>query len=73
MKRVLIAGGAGFIGSHLCERFLEEGYEVFCVDNLYTGKRENIVHLENLPHFHFVEESILKPLNITCELILNFA
>ncbi|MFN3660918.1 MAG: NAD-dependent epimerase/dehydratase family protein, partial [Brevinematales bacterium] len=73
MKRVLIAGGAGFIGSHLCERFLEEGYEVFCVDNLYTGRRENIIHLENLPHFHFVEESILKPLDITCEIILNFA
>lgn len=73
MKRVLIAGGAGFIGSHLCERFLEEGYEVFCVDNLYTGTRENITHLEANPHFHFIEESILNPLDMRCEIILNFA
>ncbi|URA10162.1 UDP-glucuronic acid decarboxylase family protein [Thermospira aquatica] len=73
MKRVLIAGGAGFIGSHLCDRFLSEGYEVFCVDNLYTGTIDNIKHLEHEKRFHFLEHSILKPLKISCELVLNFA
>jgi len=73
MARVVIAGGAGFIGSHLCERFLDEGYEVVCVDNLYTGTRDNIQHLESHPRFSFVEASILDPLDIPCDLVLNFA
>jgi len=73
MTKVLIAGGAGFIGSHLCDRYLAEGYEVFCVDNLYTGIMDNIRHLENEPRFHFVQSSILEPLDIRVDLILNFA
>ncbi|MCX7883243.1 MAG: SDR family oxidoreductase [Brevinematales bacterium] len=74
MKRVVIAGGAGFIGSHLCERFLSEGYEVYCVDNLYTGSKENIRHLlEREKKFHFIYASILDPLDIACDLVLNFA
>ena len=51
MKRVLVTGGAGFIGSHLCERLLREGKEVICLDNFFTGSKENIVHLLGNPYF----------------------
>ena len=50
-KRVLVTGGAGFIGSHLCERLLDLGYEVICMDNLFTGQKDNIRHLLNNPYF----------------------
>ncbi|MGH3115402.1 MAG: NAD-dependent epimerase/dehydratase family protein, partial [Gaiellaceae bacterium] len=54
----LVTGGAGFIGSHLCERFLGEGHEVICVDNLLTGDRDNIAHLFANPRFTFLEQDI---------------
>lgn len=60
--KVLITGGAGFIGSHLCEKLISKGYKVYCVDNLITGKRENISHLENNPQFRFVNHDVINPL-----------
>lgn len=57
-SKVLVAGGAGFIGSHLCDRLLLEGYEVVCVDNLYTGSMANIRHLLHNPKFRFIRHDI---------------
>lgn len=75
MKRVLIAGGAGFLGSHLCDRFLGEGYKVICMDNLITGSENNIKHLLNNENFEFINHDICEFINIEGELdyILNFA
>jgi len=61
MKNILITGGAGFIGSHLCERLLKEGNKIICLDNLFTGSRANIAHLESNEHFKFIEHDITKP------------
>ena len=60
----LVTGGAGFLGSHLCDRLLAEGHRVFCLDNLLTGRRENIRHLAHHPHFRFVECDVTKPINL---------
>jgi len=54
MPRILITGAAGFLGSHLCDRFIREGYEVVAMDNLITGDLRNLEHLQSLPHFSFV-------------------
>lgn len=62
MQRVLVAGGAGFIGSHLCERLLKDGYEVICVDNLLTGSKDNIDHLLQNSSFTFLNHNVLEPL-----------
>lgn len=62
MQKVLIAGGAGFIGSHLCERLLNDGYEVVCVDNLLTGSRQNIEHLLDNEHFSLVHHNVIEPI-----------
>lgn len=59
--RVLVTGGAGFIGSHLCDRLIDRGDEVWCLDNLRLGRRRNIAHLEARPGFHFVERDLLEP------------
>jgi len=72
-KRVLVTGGAGFIGSHLCQRLLEEGNEVLCVDNFYTGSRENIVHLLNNPFFEILRHDITFPLYVEVDEIYNLA
>ncbi|MBI5229830.1 MAG: SDR family oxidoreductase [Candidatus Magasanikbacteria bacterium] len=61
MRTILVTGGAGFIGSHLCEKLLETGERVLCLDNLFTGSRENITHLENHPQFQFIEHDIIEP------------
>lgn len=53
MSRILVTGGAGFLGSHLCDRLIADGHDVLCVDNLFTGSKENIRHLMNHPHFAF--------------------
>ena len=70
-----MTGGAGFLGSHLCERLLAEGYLVVCVDNLSTGVRENVVHLEEDPGFEYVEHDVTSPLQIEGRLdeIYHFA
>lgn len=74
-KTILIAGGAGFIGSHLCELFLEKGAKVICVDNQITSTHTNIAHLQNNPNFTFKEQDITQPLEIneSIHYILNFA
>lgn len=74
-KRVLITGGAGFLGSHLCERFLEEGYAVICMDNLSTGRSENIEHLIGNSDFQFIKYDVTEYVHVSGDLdmILHFA
>jgi len=73
--RVLISGGAGFIGSHLCERFVREGHHVVCVDNFITGSEANIAHLRSKPTFTLIQHDITKPIELPdpIDLILHFA
>ena len=71
--RVLVTGGAGFIGSHLCEALLDRGYEVLCVDNYFTGSRENIAHLLTNPHFELLRHDITFPLYVEVGQIYNLA
>jgi len=73
MKRVLVTGGAGFIGSHLCERLLKEGNEVFCMDNLETGSIRNIATFKQNPLFHFIQEDVIEPIDLQVDEIFNFA
>jgi UDP-glucuronate decarboxylase len=72
-KRILVTGGGGFIGSHLCERLLKGGHEVLCVDNFYTGRRGNIVHLVSNPYFEVMRHDICFPLFIEVDEIYNLA
>jgi len=72
-KRVLIAGGAGFIGSHLCEAYLAKGWEVLCVDNFMTSRRSNVFHFLANPNFELVRHDIIEPYLADVDLILNFA
>lgn len=72
-KRILVTGGAGFLGSHLCERLLNEGHEVLCLDNFYTGRRANIAHLINNPYFEVLRHDITFPLYIEVDEIYNLA
>ena len=72
-RRVLITGGAGFLGSHLCERFVAEGFEVLCVDNCFTGTRQNILHLLDKPNFEFIRHDITFPLYLEVDEIYNLA
>ena len=72
-KRVLVTGGAGFLGSHLCARLLEQGCEVICVDNLFTGTKRNIYHLLNEPNFEFMRHDITFPLYLEVDEIYNLA
>ncbi|WP_448383384.1 UDP-glucuronic acid decarboxylase family protein [Desulfosoma sp.] len=72
-KRVLVTGGAGFLGSHLCERLLERGHDVLCVDNFYTGTKGNIVHLLNNPFFELHRHDITFPLFVEVDQIYNMA
>ncbi len=72
-KRILITGGAGFIGSHLCDRLIEQGHEVICVDNLFTGTKRNITHLLGHPRFELVRHDICFPLHVEVDEIYNLA
>lgn len=72
-KRILVTGGAGFIGSHLCERLLREGHDVVCLDNYFTGSKDNIIHLWDNPYFESVRHDITHPFFIEVDWIFNFA
>jgi len=72
-KKVLVTGGAGFVGSHLCDRLLKEGNEVFCLDNFFTGQKQNIVHLLNDPFFELIRHDVTAPFFIEADEIYNLA
>ncbi len=72
-KKILITGGAGFLGSHLCERLLNEGNEVICLDNFFTGNKENIAHLIGNPYFELVRHDVTMPFFIEVDQIYNLA
>lgn len=72
-KRILITGGADFIGSHLCEKLLKEGNEVICVDNFFTGSKQNIIHLLDNPYFEVISYDITFPFYIEVDEINNLA
>jgi UDP-glucuronate decarboxylase len=72
-KRVLVTGGAGFLGSHLCERLLHEGNDVLCVDNYFTGRKDNIAHLLPDPHFEAMRHDVTFPLYVEVDEIYNLA
>lgn len=72
-KRVLVTGGAGFLGSHLCDRLLNQGHEVLCVDNLFTGTKRNIDHLHSNPRFEFMRHDVTFPLFVEVDEIYNLA
>ena len=73
MKRILVTGGAGFIGSHLCERLLARGDEVLCVDNFFTSRRQNIHHIQGQPNFELMRHDITFPLYVEVDEIYNLA
>ena len=72
-KRVLVTGGAGFLGSHLCERLLKDGHDVLAVDNYFTGRRDNILHLLDAPRFEIVRHDVTFPLYVEVDEIYNLA
>lgn len=72
-KRILVTGGAGFLGSHLCERLLSEGNEVICIDNLFTGSKDNIWHLIDNKNFEFIRHDIIQPIYLEVDQIYNLA
>jgi UDP-glucuronate decarboxylase len=72
--KIIVAGGAGFIGSHLCDRLIGEGHQVWCIDNLQTGSVSNLAELSAHPNFHFIQGDIRDELpDIECELFYNLA
>ncbi len=73
MKKILVTGGAGFIGSHLCERLLNDGNEVICLDNYFTGSKENVIHLLDNPYFELVRHDVTMPFYIEVDEIYNLA
>ncbi len=73
MKRILVTGGAGFIGSHLCERLLKEGNDVICLDNYFTGQKQNIAHLMSNPYFELVRHDVTAPYFVEVDEIYNLA
>jgi UDP-glucuronate decarboxylase len=73
MKRILVTGGAGFVGSHLCERLLIEGNEIICLDNYFTGRKQNILHLLSNPNFELVRHDVIEPYYAEVDEIYNLA
>ena len=71
--RILVTGGAGFLGSHLCDRLVNDGHDVICLDNLFTGRKENIVHLLSNPHFEFMRHDVVDPFKVEVDQIYNLA
>ena len=72
-KRVLVTGGGGFLGSHLCDKLIAKGFDVLCVENFFTGARENIAHLQNHPHFELMRHDVTMPLYVEVDEIYNLA
>ncbi len=72
-KRALVTGGAGFLGSHLCDRLIERGFEVLCLDNFHTGRKVNVAHLADNPAFELLRHDVTEPLDIEVDLIFNLA
>lgn len=72
-KRVLVTGGAGFLGSHLCERLLDDDCDVVCVDNFYSGSKDNVAHLQGNPNFELLRHDVTFPLYIEVDEIYNLA
>jgi UDP-glucuronate decarboxylase len=72
-KKILVTGGAGFVGSHLCERLLKEGNEVYCLDNFFTGQKENVIHLLDNPYFELIRHDVTTPFFIETDEIYNLA
>jgi UDP-glucuronate decarboxylase len=73
MKRILVTGGAGFLGSHLCDRLLHDGHDVLCVDNFFTGSKRNVAHLLTHPYFELMRHDVTFPLYVEVERIFNLA
>ena len=73
MKRVLVTGGAGFIGSHLCKRLLNEGCDVICLDNYFTGSKENVADMISNPRFDLVRHDVIDPYKAEVDEIFNLA
>lgn len=71
--RILVTGGAGFIGSHLCERLLSDGHDVICLDNFFTGRRDNIIALISNPHFELIRHDVIEPILLEVDQIYNLA
>jgi len=71
--RILVTGGAGFLGSHLCDRLINDGHDVICLDNLFTGRKENIVHLLSNPRFEFMRHDVVDPFKVEVDRIYNLA
>jgi len=72
-KRILVTGGSGFVGSHLCERLLKDGNEVVCMDNFFTGSRQNIIHLLGNPYFELIRHDVTMPFSAEVDEIYNLA
>ena len=73
IRRILVTGGAGFLGSHLCERLVAQGHDVICVDNLFTSQKSNIMHLIGKPNFDFIRHDITHPISLEVDEIYNLA
>ena len=71
--RILVTGGAGFLGSHLCEYLLNQDHEVLCLDNLYTGNKRNVSHLLTNPNFEFIRHDVTDPIRLEIDGIFNLA
>ena len=73
LKRILVTGGAGFLGSHICERLVKAGHDVICLDNLFTSQKHNIAHLLEAPNFEFVRHDVTEPISLEVDQIYNMA
>ncbi len=73
IKRILVTGGAGFLGSHLCERLVAQGHDVICLDNLFTSQKSNVVHLLDAPNFEFIRHDVTHPVWLEVDEIYNLA
>ena len=73
MKKILVTGGSGFLGSHLCEKLIHNGDDIICVDNFYTGSKQNVSHLIDKPNFELIRHDITFPLYVEVDEIYNLA